>query len=1288
MNARLLVITVTLLVGGSLWGANLLENGNFEAAATGRGIPGWRLNAEAAQQKVWQQTTGAQAGRQCLALRSVVAMPKPSAVSQEVTVQPGKRYALTVWLKRDSFVYGTGVDVDLIKGGEVVDRQETEFRGVTWSPICLTFSSGEATAARISITTPNTGEWRITVGRTLYVDEVSLAVVDAADNVELAGSGTGSLQAKAPIKQPGPYYVWARVNCPGENVFTLKAGGKSWDFRCYTHGMGYWLRPILPELILTEGPQDISISSVGKGIKIDKVVLTPDATWKPQGAREFLDPEAAKAALLTKAGPGRSGTLDLTVSGSMPAGKWGITQGVPFPQGALREAADARMADRPCQAETLTRWPDGSVKWLLVSTQAAAGEKLKLEYRPSAPLPTERGPSGEGMLKVEDAPAAVEVDTGKVKFSVPKDGAALLAGVQAGARRIERIEGRVNGQFSSAGVKPEVRVEEAGPVRVVVRIAGWHQNAARQKLLDYVVRVYAYAGADYLELEHSFIQSDKKAKVELEELALRVQTPSQRFSLRAGEKPVEGELAGGPVTLTAGLTSNPKANNDYPYRVTRGEQVLGEGKQAGGTVVCDEMLLGVADFWQNAPRSLRVSSEGVDIGLVGAPTPFYTGMMKTSKVLLSFGDEAAAEVFAQRPLLLAKPQWYCDSGALNARPAVRREGVFPGYEQSVDITLADWIKRHRDPMFKPGMGGMLNYGCGTYSDGGLNMETALDEGAMVQFFRTGKREYFDFAELMIGHYTDIDLCHFGPNEGLLFAHGPHSRKSSEAMRDGINGHSWYNGVTQYACFTGARRILDTAPAVGKYYATYPFPKQPNIHYWRQIGWKCMDLVQAYQVTGDVKHLQAALEDIKIHEYQRDHLITLWPYMYTTGMKAVRMYLENTQDPEVRELYLQLTDGFVHLRERPEDTVNGEWPKAPGMLLGNFPNDRSCLFYNEPAHASWMTGDPRHMKLAADDLNWQLVFGLNDPTLLAGSADLVRAMQEAKIEEPRVRTSLPAVLMTPWLEGAGNLPEFDRPTIVFQVNEAQDQAFEVVLFKSSYRKYTDDYRGKAVLYAPDGKAVGEREVDTRGLNKFSFPVAPDGQTGLYTLVVSLNDHWRWTLAQVDLNLKAGKHTLGLKPRYDRIFLDKLCVAKAGEFFPTLMEQPTADAVMIEAEAGALPADFVVVKDGLASGGACVRATKGDSGSVLEREFEVPADGVYRLFGRIWKPNSDLINVTVDGQGKYVLQGVHDMDNNTFPVWSLGCSMGEGSISRYWLGEPVRNMAPYSAAAVRMVPALKR
>lgn len=1283
MRARLPLLVILLLSASSLWGANMLQNGDFEAPGAPGAIAGWKLNGEAAQQKVWLETTNPHSGKQCLALRSTNTTDKPSLVYQDVPIQPDKRYALTVWLKRDSFVYGTSVDIDLLKDGKQVDRQETQYRGMTWSPVCLTFSSGQADTARISIVTPNTGSWRITVGRTLYIDDVSLSLVDPADNLEFAGNNRSSLQARAQVKQPAPYYVWARVMCPGDNKFTLTAGGASRDFRCYTRGEKYWLRPILPELILTEGDQEIKLAATGQGVQIEKLILTTDPFWKPEGAREFLDPVQAKAALLQKAGKPGSGSVELTVAGELPAGRWGLTQGLPFPEGALRDAAHVRLSDRPCQTEALTYWPDGSIKWLLLSTQAANGEKLKLEYGPQV-----KPAAAPAAVKVSDTPQAVTVDTGKLKFSVPKDGSAMLAGLQCGGRQIERIEAVVNEAFSSTGSRPVVTVEEAGPVRAAIRIAGTHANPAGEMLLDYIVRVYAYAGADSLQIEHSFILSGDKPSAKLEQVALRLQTPLSRYSLQVGDKPVEGDLAAGPVALSCAVATDPKRTNDFPFRISRGAETLAEGTQARGRFVCDDLLVDVEDFWQNAPRGLQVTPQGLEIGLVGAEQPFYIGMAKTSHILLSFNHAAAADVFASKPLLLAAPEWYCDSGALNGRPAPRQEGKFPAYEQSIDQTMADWTKRHQDAHFKPGCGGMLNYGDSTYSDGGLNMETALDEGAMVQFFRTGRRDFFDFADLMISHYVDIDLCHAGANAGLLYAHGPHAKKPVTPARDGINGHSWYNGVVQYACFTGSRRILETAPDVGKYYATHTFPLQPYIHYWRQIGWKCMDLVQAYQVTGDVAHLQGALEDVKVHEYQRDHLITLWPYMYATGMKALRLYYENTKDPEVRELYLQLTDGFQHLRDRPDDTVNGEWPKAPGMVLGNFPNDRSCLYYDEPAHASQLSGDDRMLRLAAGDLNWQLVFGLNDPTLLSGSAELVRAMQDAIIDEPKVRASLPAVHMTPWVEGADNLPQFDRPTIVFQVNEDKDQDFEIVLFKSSFRKYTDDYRGKATLYAPDGKALGEQEIDTRGLNRFQFPVKADGQTGQYTLIVSLNDHWRWTLAQIDLELKAGEHVLGLRPRYDRIFLDKLCVAKAGEFFPTLMDQPTPDAIMIEAEAGEMPADWLTVKDGLASGGAGVRATKGDSGSILKRSFTVPADGTYRLFARMWKPQSDLINVTVDGEGEYVLQGVHDMDNNTFPIWSLGCSLGDESIARYWFGEPTRNIAQYSAAQIKRVPALQK
>ena len=82
-------------------------------------------------------------------------------------VEPNAAYVLSLWAKRHTFVYGTRFQVDLLKNGEVVGRQSKSFRGSDWFPLTLGFDSGDADTANVQIVAPNTGTWRITVGRKL-----------------------------------------------------------------------------------------------------------------------------------------------------------------------------------------------------------------------------------------------------------------------------------------------------------------------------------------------------------------------------------------------------------------------------------------------------------------------------------------------------------------------------------------------------------------------------------------------------------------------------------------------------------------------------------------------------------------------------------------------------------------------------------------------------------------------------------------------------------------------------------------------------------------------------------------------------------------------------------------------------------------------------------------------------------------------------------------------------------------------------------------------------------------
>jgi hypothetical protein len=604
-------------------------------------------------------------------------------------------------------------------------------------------------------------------------------------------------------------------------------------------------------------------------------------------------------------------------------------------------------------------------------------------------------------------------------------------------------------------------------------------------------------------------------------------------------------------------------------------------------------------------------------------------------------------------------------------------------------TIRDWHNTAAPPATQRAQAnaGMLHCGdAGGLLRAATTSSRRLSEGAMIQFLRTGRTDYFDFADISIRHFSDIDIDHSDSSGGLIYAHRPHTRDTIDPGAAGINGHSWYNGTVMYGLFTGSQRILDTAQKVGEYYSRWPFEPREYIHYWRQIAWKLMALNQAFEATGEVRFLDAALEDMRVTRAQQDHMVQLWPYMAAVGFKAVRQYYELTLDPGARELYLQLMDGFMHLRERPDDTVNGEWPKSPGQLLGNFPNDRSCAYYNEGAHATWLSGDERFARAAGEDLAFQIGFNVSDPTLLWGSADLIRAMHERGIQEPEMTARLPAAFMTP------SAISVDRPAIALQVVAGEDRDFAIGLFKTSYRKYTHDYRGTATVYAPDGAEVARTAVEASGLRAYRLEVPADGQTGVYTVVIAIDDPWRWTLDALEFDLEAGRHTVSVCSRYDRLYIDAVCIARAGEYFPTLHGDPPAGSVILQAEGGDAGPDWEVVEWVGALGGGAVRATTTgdrDDGPWLTIPFEVEEAGRYRFFARVWKPYADLLNVRINGGEPFQCTQTHDMDANAYPVWSVATTLGEEAVVRPYCTPPTgRTMGPYTPEALQPHPALER
>ncbi|WP_076068876.1 Tat pathway signal sequence domain protein [Sphingomonas montana] len=219
------------------------------------------------------------------------------------------------------------------------------------------------------------------------------------------------------------------------------------------------------------------------------------------------------------------------IDGVAPVLNAGHTFGVPWPEGSLRRGRALTVRDGagrgvPSQAWPTAYWPDGSVKWTAHALAAGAvGDALVVvpgtPARPADPV------------RVRQTADAVFVATGALEWEIGRTGSALV--------RAARIDGRIvvgatelvamlatdaAGRTRSdlTGTIDRVVVEQTGPVRAVVRLEGMHAGAGR-RMLPFVVRLYAYAGATSLRIVHSFVHDGDPAKDFIAALGVRVGVP-------------------------------------------------------------------------------------------------------------------------------------------------------------------------------------------------------------------------------------------------------------------------------------------------------------------------------------------------------------------------------------------------------------------------------------------------------------------------------------------------------------------------------------------------------------------------------------------------------------------------------------------------------------------------------------------------------------------------------------------------------------------------------------------
>lgn len=328
-----------------------------------------------------------------------------------------------------------------------------------------------------------------------------------------------------------------------------------------------------------------------------------------------------------------------------------ITTGVPFAKGAVTNVAKlaARVQGKAVPAQFLKTvpWEDGSVRWALMDLQAPvpAGGATEVVVSDGGGNPAPASP-----VQVTDTPDRLKVSTGPLAFTLNKakfnlfesllvDGKEQLTAAGRGLLLL-KSGGATNYPFGgevTAGAPTEVKVEQAGPLRVLVCAKGKFPGV-HNDLLAYTVRITAYAGQKFLKvqvwLENNgalgYYFQDKPNPTVPEWFAFKGFAVD--LGLAGGSDlaaACEGVATNGSLKVTQiclqgrkkaerpGLTINTYA--DLDYSITSRGAVLKKGDRTDGVVTLrgpsSALTVAVRDFWQNNEKSIEYDAGALRIWL-------------------------------------------------------------------------------------------------------------------------------------------------------------------------------------------------------------------------------------------------------------------------------------------------------------------------------------------------------------------------------------------------------------------------------------------------------------------------------------------------------------------------------------------------------------------------------------------------------------------------------------------------------------------------------------------------
>lgn len=755
--------------------------------------------------------------------------------------------------------------------------------------------------------------------------------------------------------------------------------------------------------------------------------------------------ECPRVSLPSGAGEGRPATVarqrvtfNLTEEAGVARSAASVRFGMPFPKGMISQTAQMRVLDPggaevPAQFAVMCRWPDDSLKWCLVQFDAklpaGASQDWTLEFGNDVKRAETTG------LIVRELSDTYVVDTGAAVAKLDRRAFSFAEVTPKGGKTVSfnvRFNDENGHLFTTKGLPPkEIRLEENGTERVVIRVAGDYGAADGAKLMSYVARLTFHKGSPILnidwthintEIEHEFtdvtsLELDISGTGPLAELDFACERYNKEVAITA--TPADGKLA--LFQLDDVRAQYPK--NDGTAKKNR----LASAFLCKGTV--GTIGVAIRDLWKRWPKALTMTANGITLGILppqpdtkyGQDLAFWLvfpfrngkyrtkwGMAFTERILVDCAgnmprDELAAEA-DWPPIAVISADWY-DRCKVFGDIAVPQGSQFSMWDEwFADCMKRDAIRREKQHEY-----GYFNYGdsFGERGRNWTNNEYDYAHGQFMQFLRTGNRLYYRRGMAAARHQADVDIVHAYPDAFYIGSNHQHSightgqwsqnpERATWTYRydthtDARNGHTWLEGMTEAWCLAADPRAMESAYELGEHIVwamSYDF-KQLGTHE-RTAGWSLKASMALYKQFGDPLYLDAAKRIVEVplreqkfdnggawpHVLPRDHsgkepgAVGNCMFLLGTLLTGMKDYYEVTKDPRIPKSIVSA----AHWIMRSYDKELCGWPytaKVDGTPLWRTSPGESSMVPQVIAYAGVLSGEKQFIDAARDTIEMML-----------------------------------------------------------------------------------------------------------------------------------------------------------------------------------------------------------------------------------------------------------------------------------------------------------------------------